>query len=106
GGERTTTIGRERRANPLLAAPNEDAFVKQLLGGLGTYPPYFLRLRDVNRAGPSLYGPGEPTLPVIHPVDVGRLQAAGAWIIDARPVAAFAAGHIPHSVSIALRPQF
>ncbi len=45
GAERITTIGRERAANPLLAAPDEDAFVKQLLDGLGTYPPYFLRLR-------------------------------------------------------------
>ena len=38
GAERITTIGRERAANPLLAAPDEDTFVKQLLDGLGTYP--------------------------------------------------------------------
>src|SRR6266567_357594 len=49
GGERVTTIGRERDANPLLAAPDEDGFVKLLVGGLGTFPPYFLRLRAVNR---------------------------------------------------------
>ncbi|MGH3368888.1 MAG: rhodanese-like domain-containing protein, partial [Nocardioidaceae bacterium] len=106
GGERTTTIGRERRANPLLAAPDEDAFVKQLLAGLGTYPPYFLRLRDVNRRGPRLYGPGAPTLPVVRADDVARLQRGGAWVIDVRPVEAFAHAHVPGSVSIALRPQF
>lgn len=106
GGERTTTIGRERRANPLLAAPDEDAFVKQLLDGLGTYPPYFLRLREVNRRGPTLYGPGPPALPPVRADDVARLQAAGAWVVDARPVRDFARGHIPGSVSIALRPQF
>jgi len=39
GAERTTTIGREKAGNPLLAAPGEDAFVKMLLGGLGSYPP-------------------------------------------------------------------
>ena len=66
GAERITTIGRERAANPLLAAPDEDAFVKQLLDGLGTYPPYFLRLRDVNRAGPRLYGPATPLLPLLR----------------------------------------
>ena len=54
GAERTTTIGRERATNPLLAAENEDAFVRQLLGGLGSFPPYFLRLAEVNRRGPSL----------------------------------------------------
>src|SRR5262249_48297965 len=106
GAERTTTIGRERAANRLLAAPDEDAFVKQLLAGLGSYPPYFLRLRDVNRAGLHLYGPGEPALPSLRAPDVARLMRGGAWVVDARPVSAFAAGHIPGSVSIALRPQF
>jgi glyoxylase-like metal-dependent hydrolase (beta-lactamase superfamily II)/rhodanese-related sulfurtransferase len=106
GAERTTTIGRERAANPLLAAPDEDAFVKQLLSGLGSYPPYFLRLRDVNRAGPHLFGPGEATLASLRALDVARLSRAGGWIVDARPISAFAAGHIPGSISIALRPQF
>ena len=106
GAERITTIGRERAANPLLAAPDEDAFVKQLLDGLGTYPPYFLRLRDVNRAGPRLYGPASPLLPRLRAVDVARLQRGGALVVDARPVDAFARGHIPGALSIALRPQF
>ena len=106
GDERTTTIGREKRANPLLAAPDEDSFVNELLGGLGTYPPYFLRLRDVNRAGPLLYGPGEPVLPRLRPDDLRRLQDGRAWVIDARPFDAHAGGHIAGSVSIALRPQF
>lgn len=105
-GERTTTIGRERRANPLLAAPSEDAFVKQLLDGLGSYPPYFTRLRDVNRRGPQVHGPAEPLLPRLRHEDVARLQGAGAWIVDVRPVDRFASGHLPGSVSIALRPQF
>jgi hydroxyacylglutathione hydrolase len=106
GSQRTTTIGRERTANPVLAAPDEDAFVKQLLASLGSYPPYFLRLRKVNRAGPHLYGPGEPTLPGLSVDQVRRLQSGGAWIIDARPVDAYARGHVPGSVSIVLRPQF
>ena len=105
GGERTTTIGREKRANPLLAAPDEDAFVDQLLGGLGSYPPYFLRLREVNRAGPHLYGPGEALLPAVRPREVRRLLAGGAWVVDDRPVDAYAHAHVPGSVSIALRPQ-
>ncbi|HVM39624.1 MAG TPA: MBL fold metallo-hydrolase, partial [Acidimicrobiia bacterium] len=105
-GERTTTIGRERRANPLLAAPDEDTFVARLLGGLGSYPPYFLRLREVNRRGPNVFGPGDPVLAALRVDDVARLQAGGAWVVDARPVDAFARGHVPGSVSIALRPQF
>ncbi len=105
-GERVTTIGREKRANPLLAASDEHAFVKQLLEGLGAYPPYFLRLREVNRAGAPIYGPGEPVLPELRPQDVRRLMAVGTWLVDGRPVETFAAGHVPGAVSIALRPQF
>ena len=30
----------------------------------------------------------------------------GCWLIDARPIAEFAAGHIPGAVSIPLRGQF
>jgi glyoxylase-like metal-dependent hydrolase (beta-lactamase superfamily II)/rhodanese-related sulfurtransferase len=106
GGERTTTIGREKASNPLLAASDEDAFVKLLLDGLGTYPPYFLRLRDVNRRGPHLYGPGPAQLALLDVAAVDALVRDGAWVIDARPFDRFAAGHIAGSVSIALRDVF
>jgi hydroxyacylglutathione hydrolase len=105
GGDRVTTIGRERVANPLLGAPDEDAFVARLLAGFGTYPSYFLELREVNRKGPRVYG--EP--PALERLDVGavdRRVAEGAVIVDVRPLASFAAGHVPGSLSIMLRPQF
>jgi glyoxylase-like metal-dependent hydrolase (beta-lactamase superfamily II) len=106
GGDRVTTIGREKRTNPLLAAPDEDAFVARLLAGLGTYPPYFLRLREVNRRGPTLYGPRPATLPALPVARARGLLDDGAVIVDARPVHNFAAGHIPGSISIALRDAF
>jgi glyoxylase-like metal-dependent hydrolase (beta-lactamase superfamily II)/rhodanese-related sulfurtransferase len=106
GVERATTIGAERAANPLLAAPSEDAFVELLLGGLGSYPPYFLRLREVNRRGPAVHGPGPAALAALTTGDVTRLLSAGATLVDARPVTSFAAGHIPGAVSIQLRPAF
>jgi hydroxyacylglutathione hydrolase len=106
GRERTTTIGRERISNPLLAAPDEDAFVARLLGGLGTYPTYFLRLREVNRRGPRIYGDAPPALPRLAQVDLTAATDAGAELIDARPVEAYGAGHIPGALSIALRDAF
>jgi glyoxylase-like metal-dependent hydrolase (beta-lactamase superfamily II)/rhodanese-related sulfurtransferase len=104
-GERTTTIGRERAANPLLLAPDEDAFVARLAETLGTYPAYFLRLREVNRRGPRVLG-GVAPLPALDLAEVDRLVADGAELVDARPMGAFASGHIPGSLSIALRPAF
>jgi len=102
-GERTTTIGREKAANPLLAAGDEDAFVKLLLGGLGSYSRYFLRLREVNRRGPRVHGATPPPLARLAPREVRRLLADGAEVVDVRPIATFAAGHIPGALSIQLR---
>jgi glyoxylase-like metal-dependent hydrolase (beta-lactamase superfamily II)/rhodanese-related sulfurtransferase len=106
GAERTTTIGAEKAANALLASADEDAFVKLLLEGLGSYPPYFSRLREVNRLGPAVFGPEEPVLARLDTQIVRDRVAADAAVVDLRPIAAFAAGHIPGALSIELRPQF
>lgn len=105
GGERVTTIGRERATNPLLGAPDEDTFVGRLLAGLGSFPSYFLELREVNRRGPHVYGE-YPALASLDAVTAGGLVDDGAALVDVRPVEAFAAGHVPRSLSIPLRPQF
>ncbi|MEV6794435.1 MBL fold metallo-hydrolase [Streptomyces sp. NPDC051320] len=105
GAERTTTIGAQKTSNALLAAPDEDAFVAALLGSLGSYPAYFSRLGVINRHGPAPIT-AEPVLPALSPEQVRALIREGAWVIDVRPVAAFAAGHIPGAISIALRDQF
>ncbi|MCZ6456171.1 MAG: rhodanese-like domain-containing protein, partial [Actinobacteria bacterium] len=105
-GERTTTIGRERLSNPLLKVDTEDDFVSTLLGGFGSYPLYFGRLRELNRVGPAVYGADPPILHPLSPGEVATLQAGGAVVVDARPIERYAAGHIPNSVSIELRDQF
>jgi hydroxyacylglutathione hydrolase len=105
-GERTTTIGRERASNPLLSALDEDAFLQRLTAGLGSYPEYFLRLREVNRRGPAVYGPDLPSLAQLTPAALRAATDAGAELVDVRPITHFAAGHIPGALSIALRPAF
>ena len=106
GGERTSTIGAERRHNRLLTAPDEDAFVAQLLASFGSYPPYFLRLRERNRVGPGLLGPDWRVLPLLSTDRVTQYLDGGGVLVDARPIGVFAAGHIPGAISIELRPQF
>jgi rhodanese-related sulfurtransferase len=101
-----TTLGRERQESPLFTAVAEEAFVHSFLGGLGTYPPYFLRLRSVNQRGMRLYGVKRPALARLS-IDEFRGQlAAGAILIDVRPLVDFARGHIHGALSIALRPAF
>ncbi|MGH7686251.1 MAG: MBL fold metallo-hydrolase [Candidatus Dormibacteria bacterium] len=103
--ERTTTIGRERAANPMLAAPDEDTFVRNLIDNLGSYPEYFHRMAAVNRHGARVYG-ALPALPQLSVAGVRRLVAEGAVIVDVRPAARFVAGHIPGALSISLRMSF
>lgn len=103
--ERTSTLGRERAANPLLQTSGEDEFVERLIAGFGTFPTYFARLPELNRRGPR----GYDTLPTLDRLDADTVEhhvATGALVVDARPFAAFGSGHIPASMSNALRPVF
>ncbi|MFF0133428.1 rhodanese-like domain-containing protein [Streptomyces mirabilis] len=105
GAERTTTIGAQKRANALLAAPDEDTFVRQLLGSLGSYPAYFDCLAETNRRGPGVLA-AATSIPALSTAAVRELIDQDAQIVDVRPLSDFAAGHIPGAVSIPLRDQF
>lgn len=105
GAERTTTIGAQKQANALLAALDEDTFVRQLLGSLGSYPAYFDRLGEINRRGPAVLGTA-PIFPALSAAATRQLLGQGAQIIDVRPVTDFAQGHMPGAISIPLRDQF
>ncbi len=103
--QRTSTLGHERATNPLLTIRSEDEFVEQLVGGFGTFPTYFARLPEVNRLGPTSCD----TIPRLQPLTAANVeehQANGGVVVDARPIAAFAAGHLPGSISNTLRPVF
>jgi glyoxylase-like metal-dependent hydrolase (beta-lactamase superfamily II) len=105
GADRTSTIGRERATNPLLQAGGEDEFVQHLLGSLGTFPAYFLRLPEINRRGPRLYD-ASPIPPALTVPQVDALSRSGAQVVDVRPVPDYAAGHLSGAVSIPLRGAF
>lgn len=105
GGERTSTIGRERETNPLLRVEGEDEFVDGLLAGLGTFPAYFRRLPEVNQHAIEHFA-GTPDLAPLGADDVERAVAEGAAVVDVRPVREYAAAHVPGSLSIELRPVF
>jgi hydroxyacylglutathione hydrolase len=105
GAPRASTIGNEKAGNPLLAAPEAEAFVDRLLSSLGSYPAYFARLAEVNRRGPAvLLDP--PRLPALDVERTRRLLADGGIAVDVRPVPDVAAGHIPGAVAIPLRDQY
>ena len=107
GAARSSTIGQEKATNPLLAAADEEAFVAQLLGSLGSYPAYFLRLGEINRRGPAVVDTASVGRVAPLPAgDVDRLRRDGALIVDVRPVPDYARGHVSGALSIPLRDQF
>ena len=94
-----STIGFERRFNPMLALESEDAFVDELTRGLPPQPPNFTRIVALNR-GPLLRHAAavEP----LAPQRVEELLAAGATLLDGREPREHAAEHVPGSLNVTL----
>jgi hydroxyacylglutathione hydrolase len=93
----SSTIGFERRHNPVLAIADEDEFVTRALAGLGPQPPNFRAIVELNR-GP-LVTDGVELLP-LAPRQVEQQRAAGAMLVDVRTDQQFDDAHIPETVSI------
>ncbi|MEV4060373.1 MBL fold metallo-hydrolase [Nonomuraea dietziae] len=102
GAERTSTIGAEKRTNPLLQIDDPEIFARRLIEGLGSYPTYFSRLPEINRQGPGIVSAEQP----LRRVQLDAAITAGAMVVDVRPVLDFARRHVTGAVSIPLRPQF
>jgi hydroxyacylglutathione hydrolase len=99
----SSTIGHERHANVALNS-GEDAFVKELIAGLGAYPRYYAHMGPANRSGPPAPDLAPPA--VADPAELRRRIAAGEWVVDLRQRKAFARGHLSGTISIELGDPF
>ena len=93
----SSTIGFERRHNPVLSISDVDEFVETALAGLGPQPPNFRAIVELNR-GPLLTEGVE--LPPLAPRQVEQKRAGDALLVDVRSDQEFDDAHIPGSVSI------
>lgn len=100
-----TTLGYERIANWALAVPDEDAFVRRVLEGQPEPPPYFARMKRINREGPRVLGAASPP-PVLAAGALAPALAGGDLVVDTRSAAAFAAAHVPGTLNIPLNRSF
>ncbi|MFC8848463.1 MULTISPECIES: rhodanese-like domain-containing protein [unclassified Micromonospora] len=94
-----STIGRERRANPVLRLAAAD-FVTETLAGLDAHPAYYAHMGVANAAGPA---PVDLT-PVAR-ADAAELRdrlAAGQWVVDLRHRKAYAESHLAGTVGLGL----
>jgi rhodanese-related sulfurtransferase len=89
----STTVGFERRFNPMLRLAGVDEFVAASTAATSTpRPPNMERIVELNR------GPFVATPPPLAPVDA----ADGLVVLDVRDADTFAAGHVPGAISVPL----
>jgi hydroxyacylglutathione hydrolase len=103
--ERSSTIGTERLTNYALQIASREEFIAQLTTNLPTRPEYFLEDAEINRSGAATLTE-LPALAGLSPAEVRALLRQDANLLDVRPGDAFAAGHVPGSINIALSGQF
>ncbi len=95
----TSSIGTERRSNPVLGHASEDSFVAAALSDLQPYPDYYAQMGPINLAGPEPV----PT-DSLPPLNVDAIPD-DASVLDIRPHADYAAGHLAGSYGLELEDQ-
>ncbi len=100
-----STVGYERRFNWALSIDGEDEFVRQVLAGQPEPPAYFAEMKRINRDGPRILN-GFATPQWLPDVRLTEVLATGAFVIDTRSAAEFAAGHVPGTINIPLNRSF
>jgi hydroxyacylglutathione hydrolase len=99
----SSTVGEQARVNPALTQ-DEQAFVDQLIAGLGAYPAYYAHMGPTNAAGPEPVNLSTPRN--VDPSELAQRIAAGEWVVDLRTRTAFAHGHLPGTLNFELSTNF
>ena len=103
--ETVSTIGEQRRTNHALRPMGVEEFVALVTEGQPEAPGYFGYDAVLNRADhPLLDRDGE--LPDLDLDAVDRAVADGAVVLDVRPTAEFAAGHLAGSINVSLDGRY
>lgn len=94
-----TTIGMERKYNPLCQVKSEKEFF-DLHAKMLDRPPYFLKMEELNLAGAPVLG----RLPVLKPFNPKAFEKEmkKAQLVDTRDQLAFGSGYIHGSLSTSL----
>ena len=98
-----STLAREAISNPVLL-DDEEAFVNRTLTNLDAYPAYYAHMAPANSSGPAA-----PDLSPPAPADADEIRERierGEWVVDLRSRTAFAANHVPGTISIGLDGSF
>jgi rhodanese-related sulfurtransferase len=102
--KKSSTLGYERRANPMLRFGSFEEFRADVLSAFPTRPKSFSHIIQTNLKGAATLD-ACPIDKGLTPRQFEELVADGATIIDARDSAAFGGFHIPGSINIGFEKQ-
>lgn len=106
GAKYLTTIGYERKYNPVLQIKDKDEFIKSLTEDMPPAPDHFGRCSDINRDGPARI----TELPIMQELTVAqfkeKMKEADIQLVDSRAYLAFGSQHIPNSWHLDLSGNF
>jgi glyoxylase-like metal-dependent hydrolase (beta-lactamase superfamily II)/rhodanese-related sulfurtransferase len=106
GQKYLTTIGYERKYNPVLQINNKETFIKSLTEDMPPAPDHFSRCSEINCKGPKLI----EELPRLKELSVDEFKQIAEnkenIIIDARTYFAYGSQHIQGSYHIDLNGNF
>jgi hydroxyacylglutathione hydrolase len=109
GSRLVTTVGYERRVNPVLSSVSgKEELVGPCLDltDLPAVPPYWRRMRGENQKGPALLGAVTPP-PALQPDEFAEEASRdGTVVLDARSPEAFAGMHVPGALNVGLGASF
>jgi len=101
-----STIGEQRRENTYLQRKDLTSYVMAVIDGLPDAPQYFKHNAKMNHDGPPLVDWENIVPAALKPAEVQEMEKKGAWVIDVRDAAEFAAGHPKNAISIGIRGRF
>jgi len=96
-----TTLGFERRGNPLLNGMVFEDFRRIMTESFQLRPPNFAAIVDTNRRGPTLLRETASFTRLAVP-QVERALEEGARLVDTRSQAAFGAAFLPGAINIGM----
>lgn len=102
--KKSSTLGYERRANPMLRFASFDEFKAEVMSAFPIRPKSFAHIIRTNIAGATTLD----TCPMdkgLTPRQFEELVSGGATVIDVRNSAAFGGFHIPGSINIGFEKQ-
>lgn len=98
-----TTLGFERKYNPLLTLPLDD-FTREMTAEFQPRPPAYATIVATNAAGPALLT-DLPSVLSLTLSQLNRATDAGARIIDVRSTGAFGSAFLPGAINIGATPN-